>query len=267
MSTYSGDCINALQQAVESLFNQHFRPDDVVIVSDGPLTISQQAMLDALIAAYPQISQVRLSHNVGRGRARNEAIRHTRHELVFIMDSDDIALPHRFSTLIQAFVDDHNLGFVCGWAREFDDQSGSTVSIKRCPESDAAIRKAIRFTNVICNPTCGFRKSLWQQSGGFPDFRDINEDHLYYLRLAAIGCKFRCVQEVVLDFRINRQLYARRRGWRVFRSDLRFRRNCIREGHNYAVEALGYLAIFAARRFAPAFLGTVMQKAWRAAGR
>lgn len=263
MSTYIGDKPDQLRTAVISLFSQTLQPNEVVIVADGPLLQSQEQVLLELQQRYCEIRLFKLEENVGRGRARNFAVAQTVYDYVFIMDSDDVALPNRFSVLVDVFKTKPDIGFVCGWAREFDDATGITVSIKKCPERDRDIRKAIRFTNVICNPSCGFRKSQWETSGGFPDFRDINEDHLFYLRMAAAGCRFHCIQEVVLDFRMTSGLYARRRGWKVFKSDVRFRWHCVREGHNHWPEALLYLSFFAVRRFAPASLGRLMQKTWR----
>ena len=267
MSVYAGDKIQPLQEAIASLFNQALPPSEVVIVADGPIPAKLDAILIAASKQYPQIRLDYLSVNIGRGRARNAAIELVHHEHVFIMDSDDRALPNRFQLLMQAFVTDPELGFVCGWAREFDDHSNATLSIKRCPEADTDIRKAIRFTNVICNPTCGFRKEWWKRVGGFPDFREINEDHLFYLRLGKAGCKFKSLPTTVLDFRMTPALYTRRRGWKVFKADIAFRMSCVSEGHNNPAEAAVYLLAFAARRFAPAGGGAALQRLWRRLGR
>lgn len=266
MAAYSGDRPAPLNEALESLFRQSRMPAELVLVVDGPVGKEIDEVICAWEKLRSEIRVRRLPENVGRGRARNAGIELTQHDIVFVMDSDDRALFSRFGILMGVFERNPELGFVTGWAREFDHASGRTLSVKRCPESDAAIRRALRFTNVICNPACGFRKHWWSAVGGYPDYADINEDYLFCLRLVKAGCRFYCVQEPVLDFRIDQTMYGRRRGWKVFRSDLRFRAACFKEGHIGIFEVIIYTAAVAIRRLAPASIGLLIQRGWRRFG-
>lgn len=66
----------------------------LILVKDGPVPESIQAVIDEINAAHPGIiNQVQLEKNVGLGLALNEGLKVCKHELIARMDSDDICLP------------------------------------------------------------------------------------------------------------------------------------------------------------------------------
>ena len=59
MSVYSREKPEYLKAAIDSMLSQTVRPDELVLVCDGPLTPE----LDAVIAEYPWLNVIRLEKN------------------------------------------------------------------------------------------------------------------------------------------------------------------------------------------------------------
>jgi hypothetical protein len=182
------------------------------------------------------------------------------------MDSDDISLPSRFEnqiTYLNAFTE---VDVVAGWTEEFIESDGKQPEItvvKYCPTEHGRIVSALRWSNCVANPTLIFRKSCWVSAGGFPDFKEINEDYLFYLRLIRGGAIFSCIPEIVLKVRINPEQRKRRRGFNILKSDLIFRFATLREGHIGIGANLIAIPLILLRRLAPAAAGERMQYIWR----
>ena len=57
------------------MVNQTYSPDEIVLVKDGPVADSVQAVIDKYIEFGAPIVQVQLPQNVGLGLALNEGIK------------------------------------------------------------------------------------------------------------------------------------------------------------------------------------------------
>lgn len=266
MATYQGETASNLRQAINSILEQTRSPGEFVIVGDGPLPDEQlQVIEDAIARANFPVRFLQLDENVGRGRARNLGIEACSFGWIALMDSDDISLPNRLSAQA-GFLEQHeDVDVLAALTVEFDeeDTSGQRGTVKSCPQSHADIHKALRLSNCVANPTLLFRKALWSRVGGFPDFREINEDYLFYFRLIAAGAKFACLPLVLLKVRIGNQQRLRRKGLKVFISDARFRLALYRERHLGLGWTFFPLMLIGVRRMLPPYFDKFAQALWR----
>lgn len=265
MSTYCGEKAVNLEQAINSIISQTHSPEEFLIVGDGPLPDEQLNVIFecAKRASFPLIF-LPLEDNLGRGRARNYGIERCRSDYVALMDSDDIALPERLAAQIEFFDCNPEIDVLGTLTEEFEDQDElSTVVVKPCPPDHERIVHSLKFSNCVANPTLMFRRIRWMQVGGFPDFREINEDYLFYLRLIKNGARFACIQSVMLRVRVGRDQRLRRVGIRIFLADLKFRYIAYKEGHfSFFWFAVPLLLLFV-RRLMPDYLAKISQRFWR----
>ena len=90
MSLYKKEHPEYLRLALDSMINQTVRPDEIVLVEDGPLTDE----LYAVVEEYkPHLHIVINKKNLGLGLALNEGLKACSNELVARMDTDDISKP------------------------------------------------------------------------------------------------------------------------------------------------------------------------------
>lgn len=86
-----------LERALVSMtVEQTRRPDEVVLVTDGPIPIELEAVVRRWQRELgPCFMVVPLNENVGLGAALNAGLAKCSHSLVARMDADDVALPTR----------------------------------------------------------------------------------------------------------------------------------------------------------------------------
>ncbi len=271
MSTYAGEKASFLHEALLSIVRQSVAPSELVIVLDGPVPVEQEQVVTQITSVAPfPVSLVRIATNVGRGSARNKGIEAAKEDLVALMDSDDICVPDRFEKQLAFLVQHPLVDILAGRSEEFffDGTSLSEVGVvKYCPLDHGAIASALRWTNCVANPTIIFRKSVWSKVGGFPDYRDLNEDYLFYLRALSGGATFACIPDVVLKVRITSEQRKRRSGMRLLIADYRFRIYAWKKGYIGFLPTAVMLVMLTIRRLLPGRTGVFMQAIWRMAGK
>lgn len=262
ISTYHGEVAANLGTAIESIFEQTVPPDDVVLVVDGAVDSEQEELIKMLSLSHATLRVIWLRSNVGRGVARNIGIKEALHDIVALMDSDDISCADRFQQTLIA-MQQRNADIVCSLQEEFDNSSFKVLCTKKCPEHDEAIKSSLKLTCIVSNPSIIFKKDIWHTVGGFPHFRNANEDYLFFLRAAKHNFVFYCVQRPLLRVRISSEQKRRRAGLNAFKDDIAFRMLCISEGHHSRAFALFALSLFLVKRLSPQYMRDAMNYIWR----
>src|SRR5262245_40005907 len=98
-----------LGQALESVFSQSRRPDDVIVVDDGS---PDPAAVRRMVARYAESVRLVRQPNQGAGGARNTGIIATSAEFIAFLDADDRWLPDFLLAQLNAFAADPALDLV-----------------------------------------------------------------------------------------------------------------------------------------------------------
>jgi len=215
MSVYAKEHPAWLEEALKSVFEQTVPPIQVVLACDGPLT----AELDGVIDKFKdKLTLVRLEKNGGLGPALNEGLKHCSCDLVARMDTDDIALPDRFEKQLKAFADDKDLAVLGGAIREIDSETKEEVSFRRLPQSDGEIKQFLKTRCPFNHMTVMFRKQAVLDCGSYQPLHFM-EDYYLWARMAANGCKFGNLADILVNARTDKNLFERRGGWKYFKSN------------------------------------------------
>ncbi|MBA2558528.1 MAG: glycosyltransferase [Propionibacteriales bacterium] len=223
MSVWGGDNPAFLEAAFRSVVHdQTRRPDDVVLVQDGPVPQSLGDMITGLIHDSPvPTTLLALDANVGLGIALDQGMAACAHDIVARMDADDIALPHRFAVqvpLVEAGVD-----LVGSSLLEFGADAGDIVG-KRVPpiDPDAIVRYA-RFHQPFNHPTVVYRRGVVEAAGGYRHLA-MMEDYLLFAKMIGQGARVANVEEPLVLYRVGAGAYARRGGVALLRSEWQLQR-------------------------------------------
>ena len=215
MCVYGGDDPAWFAAAVDSVVNQTVVPDEVVIVVDGPVP----SALDAVIRGYesdPLFKVIRLAENRGHGEARRVGLQHCTHDIVALMDSDDLSRPDRFEKQLAALED--GVAIVGGQITEFIGTPDNVVGKRIVPTTDGEIKEYLKKRCPMNQVTVMLRKSAVEQVGGYIDWY-CEEDYYLWLRMHLAGMTFANVSDVLVDVRVGADMYRRRGGWRYFKSE------------------------------------------------
>ena len=238
MTVYNKEKPEHLYAAVTSMADQTAKPDDFVIVCDGPLTRELDAVLEALQKQYPELFHiVRLPENVGIGAAANAGLQHCRQDLVAKMDADDIAVPTRCEKQLALFSQDPELTVVGGYIEEFDQDPEKPFAVRSVPRNNADIRQYARRRQPFNNTTVMYRRSAVLAVGGYRDFRR-NEDYDLYLRLLHAGYPAANLPETLVKVRVDSGALSRRASFGTLKGCVRSRWYAFRIGYSSFLDFL-----------------------------
>lgn len=183
------NCAGTIQEAVESIMQGNFSPEDELMIVNDNSTDQTETVLEQLKAKYPEIQIIKHSRNKGGGTARNTAIERSRHPLLFNLDSDDILAPGSVPKLKELM---EQTGADVAYFREarfftYDDKEDITHSWK-FPEQ---VSLADYLAGVALG-ACGnylFTKESWLRAGGYPEFTGALDTWGFCFRQLATGSK------------------------------------------------------------------------------
>ena len=95
MAVYFRDDEVLFARALQSIFESHLLPSQVVLVVDGPISKELKDVID-LYDSLECLEVVYLEKNVGLAAALNHGLAYAKFEVVFRADSDDYNYPDRF---------------------------------------------------------------------------------------------------------------------------------------------------------------------------
>lgn len=226
MSIYKSDVPEYLRIALESLLNQTRKPDEIVIVGDGPVPTLLEKEVESLRfqvsnKALPiEVTYLPQEKNSGLGEAMRIAAEVAKYDYLARMDSDDICMPDRFEKQMHCFEEDPELSIVGGMITEFEGEPENVFAKRILPLEDAEIKKMMRGRCAVNHVTVIFKKADLMKSGNYQPFWK-QEDQYLWARMMLAGCKFKNIPDIVVNVRSGRDQLARRGGWKFFKSVVR----------------------------------------------
>lgn len=226
MSVYKNDDPGFLKLALESIYDQQtVKPDEIVVVFDGPLNEQLYSVLDEfksgkedVIKYYPQ------EVNRGLGEALRIGAAFCTGDYIFRMDSDDISDPHRFEEQI-FFVENHPSIDVVGTdISEFNSSPDEHEKrVRSCPEKHEDIVKMGKKRNPMNHVSVCMKREALQKCGGYQTLL-LLEDYYLWLHMIGVGCKLANIHESLVYVRVGNGFDSKRgskeriTGWKVLQN-------------------------------------------------
>jgi glycosyltransferase involved in cell wall biosynthesis len=98
-----------LQEAIGSVLQQTYEKYELIVCDDGS-TDGSRKVLESFQSLDPRITVI-FQSNKGQSSALNAAFQNSRGEMICLMDADDIFLPEKLESLVDAFVSNPDAGF------------------------------------------------------------------------------------------------------------------------------------------------------------
>ena len=230
IATYEGDDPDDLERAIRSVIDQTVRPDEVVVVEDGPVTPELDEILDALTAECPDLlRRTSLSHNRGLGAALNHGVEACSHEWVARMDSDDVAVTDRFERQLEYISEYPETDVVGGYIGEFTEGPDKVDRVREVPLTHEEIEKKGRFRCPLNHPSVMFRRQAVIDAGNYREYRSM-QDYELWMRMISQGYTLGNVPEVLVRCHAGENLYTRRGGVEYVRTEFTIQRELFRHG-------------------------------------
>jgi len=228
MCVYGKDNPEWFKAAVASVIHQTLKPDEIVLVVDGPVPDD----LDSVIKEYEKLDffkVIRFPENKGHGEARRAGIENCSHDIIALMDADDISVPDRFERQLAEFANDEALDIVGGNIAEFIDTQDNIISYRVVFSSDHEIKQDMKIRCPMNQMTVMFKKESVQSVGGYMDWY-CEEDYYLWLRMMFANMHFKNITENLVYVRVGNDMYRRRGGFKYFKSEAKLQRYMLKKG-------------------------------------
>lgn len=230
-SVYKNDKPGFVRVALDSmLVHQSVKPDEVVLVQDGPVPEELSLLLSEYEDKYSDVMHIiRLDKNGGLGNALRLGMENARYDIIARMDSDDICLPDRFEKQL-AYLETHpECDIVGGQMTEFIDTPDNIVGRREVPLTNKEIYEFMKSRCALNHVTVMFRKEAVLKAGNYQDWF-WNEDYYLWVRMMMAGCHFANIPDVAVNVRSGADQYARRGGKKYFDSEIGIKKLMLEKG-------------------------------------
>lgn len=230
MSVYNGDSSEYFREAMDSIINQMVKPDEVVLVKDGPVSMDVDDIINEYISKMGDVLKiVSLEENKGLGAALAEGIKNCTFELVARMDADDINSPDRFEKQLRFLKNNPDIDVVSCFVAAFESSVDKVLFVRRGSLLHEQIAKQFRFRFCMNHPASMLRKSTVLEAGNYISFTGLEDYHLW-VRMLLKGARMANIGQVLYYHRWQRQLLKRRSGVKRASQQIKLQREFLRIG-------------------------------------
>ncbi len=238
MSLYKKEQPEYFRLALDSMINQTVKPDEIVLVEDGPLTDE----LYAVVEEYKSYLKIVVNEtNLGLGLALNEGLKACSNELVARMDTDDISETNRCEKQLLYFDNHPDTTILGGQIEEFITDPKDGVGKRIVPETDEELKDFMKKRCPFNHMTVMFKKADVIKVGNYQDWF-WNEDYYLWIRLALEGALFANLPDTLVHTRVGVDMYQRRGGIKYFKSEISIQKFMLNKKMiNYKTFVMNYL--------------------------
>ena len=226
MSVYKNDSPEFLKLALESIYEKQTRkPDEIVVVFDGPLTEElYQVLNDFLLGKEEIVKYYPQEKNQGLGEALRIGSKKCTGDYIFRMDSDDISDELRFEKQI-AYIEAHpEIDALGSDIAEFQNSCDEAdMRVRVCPADHDDIVKMGKKRNPMNHVTVCMKRSALEKCGGYKTLL-LLEDYYLWLNMIVAGCKLANINESLVYVRVGNGFDSKRSskeritGWKVLQN-------------------------------------------------
>lgn len=172
-----------LRASIASVLGQSYARWEHIVVDCGS-TDGSVDVIESL--AHPRLRLLRVPF-CGVAEGRSLGIREARGELVAILDADDPAMPERLARQVHVFQTDPEVVGCGSRIVQVTERTGRERTYPYPRGHEAIVRLLRAAISPFPHSTLTFRRSAYDQVGGYSDVFEKCEDFDFLLRLARIG--------------------------------------------------------------------------------
>lgn len=185
-----------IKYAIESILNQTYKNFEFIIINDCSTDNTEEVIL-----SYNdhRIRYFKNEKNLGNNASRNKGNELAKGEYIAIMDSDDVAVPHRFELQFNYLEKHKYIDVVGGFIKFFDKQGAFLWSYPGNPDYHQSY---LFFKNAVGQPSLMYRRDVFIKNKLIykPECENMGDYELWF-RASICGVKFKILPELLLYYR------------------------------------------------------------------
>jgi glycosyltransferase EpsE len=203
MTAYN--CSKFVEESIVSIMNQTYKNFEFIFYDDGS-TDGSYDIAESVLKKF-QIPYIMLRSNLnnGVGAGRNKAIGASSGQFIAIQDGDDISCPNRLEKEVECIEGDGSLFCVSSGITKIDENGHILYPMKQPEKHSDIVKKMLKSINAICDPSCIYRKDIFNAIGGYRENAEILyvPDWDLWCRAALLNHKFYNIQDCLVQYRLH----------------------------------------------------------------
>ena len=185
-----------LEQALESVLEQEYKPLEVLVVDGG----STDGSIDTIERYADQLAWWTSEPDRGQAHALNKGFGRARGEVLGWIASDDALLPGAISRVVAELERDADALLVYGEALFVDEEGREIFALPARPfDRDEMLR---RCENFVVQPGSLFRRRAWELAGPLEEDSHYLFDFAFALRVAQHG-RVKAIPDRIALYRVH----------------------------------------------------------------
>jgi glycosyltransferase involved in cell wall biosynthesis len=205
LPVYQNDNFPQFLRSFKSIFKQSLKPDEIIILIDGPI----DKQIKNFLSIQKKIKIFESKKNIGLGRILKIGVKISRYNFIARADSDDYSLPNRFKTQINFLKKNSEVDILGSNVEEVF--NNNIYAARKLPTQHNMIVKMMKYRNPINHPSVVFRKKTIVKCGNYLALKNF-EDYFLWVRALKIGAKFANINKILVRMTVNDSFYKRRKG-------------------------------------------------------
>lgn len=235
LSTYNPGKVK-FECAINSIINQSFTSWELIVYDDGSKKDVSE-YIRQITSKDKRIIYVKGHENFGVAYGLNRCIELSKGEYVARMDDDDISLPARLEKQRKFLENNHEYAWVGTLADLFDENGVWGIADR----VEIPVKKDYLHSSPFIHPSVMFRKSVFSNENYYNCSQETSrcEDYELFMRLFAKGYKGYNMQEVLLQYRDDRELLKRK--WKYSYYEMLVRINGFKRMNCLTISTIPYV--------------------------
>ena len=218
-----------LTVALDSMLNQTVKPEEIVVVQNGLLTESLNAVIGRYKNEKPQLFKVLpLPEDVGLGYALKQGVLACSHGFIACMDADSYSMPTRIEEEFDAMFE-NKVDMVGTNINEFVESTDNVVTHRMFPETPERIYKYAKKRTPMGHASVLLKKRMVLVCGNYENCY-LAEDFALFINLLSMCAKGYNIQKPLVYKRYNTEFYRRHSGWDYFNAMIKFNQKFYENG-------------------------------------
>ncbi|HZY37886.1 MAG TPA: glycosyltransferase family 2 protein [Mucilaginibacter sp.] len=213
------NCSKTIEESVDSIMESNFNDGDELIIVNDFSDDGTPAVLEKLMEKYPVITVIHHKRNKGGAAARNTAVEHARHPLLFCLDSDNVLEKNSINPL-KDFLIEQNADIAC--FQELKYFSESTGKIDEVWPYQAGVFTIEDLLSGKLTPGGNgnylFTKVSWIKANGYTEDLGALDTWSFGFKQLIEGCRMAVMPGTYYFHRRGHESYYIRDAWKKRRS-------------------------------------------------
>lgn len=200
-----------LRQSFDSIWTkQTLRPDQIVLVEDGPIDAEQEQLVEQWKAELSDTLVIcKHKENQGLTKALNLGIQHVTSDLIARVDCDDVSAPDRFR-LQHDFLEQHPEIDILGGAMQEFSEENPCICVRQYPQTDEQVRKYILKASPLSHPSVMMRTKMFRNGLKYDERYRTSQDIALWYDALLDGYRISNLPNIILFFRRSDNVMKRR---------------------------------------------------------